>query len=97
MENTLKNYKHGGRRESVLKAGTIAFRNTSIGCFVLNISAGGAGLVVDSSIQLPVTFDLRIDGGPIHRCCLVWRIEDQMGVAFDFDPANRARGLEWSK
>jgi len=50
-----------------MKRGTIFFRNTSIGCLVLNISTGGAGLAVESDAALPFAFDLEIESEPIRR------------------------------
>ena len=70
----------------VLKGGTISFHGTTIGCFVLNISTGGAGLVVESDVAIPFLFDLEIDGEQIRRrCTTVWRNDLQIGVTFDFD------------
>jgi hypothetical protein len=67
-----------------MKSGTIYFRDLSVGCLVLNISTGGAGLVVDGDIALPFTFDLAIDGEPARRHCLVvWRIDRRLGVTFE--------------
>lgn len=95
MQNALKNYKHDSRRKMVLKAGTISFQETTIGCFVLNISTGGAGLVVESDVAIPYLFDLEIDGENIHRRCLVvWRNDLQIGVSFDFDRSARQYGPE---
>lgn len=86
MQNALKNYKYDGRRKTILKTGTISFQGTSIGCFVLNISVGGAGLIVESDVAIPFLFDLEIDEGRIHRrCVLVWRNDRQIGVSFEFD------------
>jgi PilZ domain len=93
MHNVLKNHKYDSRRRIVLKAGLISFQDTRIGCFVLNISAGGAGLVVESDAAIPFSFDLEIGDERIRRRCLVvWRNDRQIGVAFDLDPADpRAR------
>ena len=88
MHNVLKNHKYDSRRRIVLKTGLISFRDTSIECFVLNISAGGAGLVVDSDVAIPFSFGLEISDEQIRRRCLVvWRYDGQIGVAFDLDPA----------
>jgi hypothetical protein len=69
-----------------MKSGTIFFRDISIGCVVLNISNGGAGLVVDGEIALPFAFDLAIEGEPFRRHCqAVWRIDRRLGVTFDLE------------
>jgi hypothetical protein len=88
MHNVLKNHKYDSRRRIVLKTGLICFHGTSIECFVLNISAGGAGLVVDSDVAIPFSFDLEISDERIRRRCLVvWRYGRQIGVVFDLEPA----------
>jgi hypothetical protein len=90
MDPVLRKFKKESRRTILMKAGTISFRNTSVECLVLNMSAGGAGLVVESDVPVPFVFDLVIDGGPDRRRCLVvWRIERRLGVSFDF---NREHG-----
>jgi len=86
MDQALKKFKKDSRRTILMKAGTVSFRNTSVGCLVLNISSCGAGLVVESDVPLPFVFDLAIDGIPgRRRCLIVWRIERRVGVSFDFD------------
>jgi hypothetical protein len=86
MQKMLKAYQADGRREAVLKDGVIRFHDTSIGCFVLNISTGGGGLVLDSDVPIPFSFDLEIDGEHIRRRCLVvWRSDCLLGVSFDLD------------
>jgi len=82
----LKKFKKDSRRTILMKAGTIFFRDISLGCVVLNISTGGAGLVVDGEIALPYVFELAIDGEPYRRRCLVvWRIDRRLGVTFDYE------------
>ena len=86
--SALKSYKPDSRRRLVLKAGTVSFPGMSIGCFVLNISNGGAGLVVESDIAIPLSLDLEISEERVRRrCTLVWRNERQLGVSFDSDQA----------
>ncbi|QOZ31946.1 hypothetical protein XH92_09755 [Bradyrhizobium sp. CCBAU 53421] len=73
-----------------MKRGTIFFRNASIGCVVLNISTGGAGLAVESDVAIPFAFDLEIESEPIRRhCILAWRLERRLGVTFEFDRMQR--------
>lgn len=84
MQNALKNYKHDSQRKIVQKSGLISFHGVSIRCFVLNISSGGAGLVLESEAAIPFAFELTIGDERIRRRCLmVWRDNRQMGVVFD--------------
>ena len=95
MHNVLKNHKYDSRRRIVLKTGLISFQDTRIGCFVLNISAGGAGLVVESDAAIPFSFDLEIGDERIRRRCLVvWRNDRQIGVGIRFGPG-RPQGTAW--
>jgi hypothetical protein len=89
MHGVLKNHKYDSRRMIVLKAGSISFQDTCIACVVLNISAGGAGLIVESDAAIPFAFDLEIGDECIHRrCLLVWRNDRQIDVTFDLDAAS---------
>ncbi|TWB98284.1 hypothetical protein FBZ93_106243 [Bradyrhizobium macuxiense] len=86
MSTTIRRYKIDSQRTALMKRGLIFFRNTSLGCLVLNISTGGAGLAVDSDATLPFAFDLEIESEPIRRhCILAWRLERRLGVSFEFD------------
>ena len=90
MSTTIKRYKIDSQRTVLMKRGTIFFRNTSIGCLVLNISTGGAGLAVQSDVAIPFAFDLEIESEPIRRhCILVWRLQRRLGVTFEFDRVQR--------
>jgi len=90
MSTTLKRYKTDSQRTILRKRGTIFFRDASIGCVVLNISTGGAGLAVESDLAIPFAFDLEIESEPIRRrCVVVWRLERRLGVTFEFDPMQR--------
>ncbi|MCC8942314.1 PilZ domain-containing protein [Bradyrhizobium sp. Arg68] len=69
-----------------MKRGTIYFRDSSLGCVVLNMSTGGAGLAVESDVAIPLAFELAIESEPIRRRCVVaWRLERRLGVTFEFD------------
>lgn len=93
MSATIKRYKIDSQRTVLMKRGTIFFRNTRVGCLVLNISTGGAGLAVESDVALPFAFDLEIESEPIRRhCILVWRLERRLGVTFEFDRVQRPEG-----
>ena len=93
MSATIRRYKTDSQRTPLMKRGTIFFRNTSVGCLVLNISTGGAGLAVESDVAIPFAFDLEIESEPIPRhCILVWRLERRLGVTFEFERVQRPEG-----
>ncbi|WP_312011619.1 MULTISPECIES: PilZ domain-containing protein [unclassified Bradyrhizobium] len=93
MSTTIKRYKIDSQRTVLMKRGTIFFRNTSVGCLVLNISTGGAGLAVEGDAAIPFAFDLQIESEPIRRhCILVWHLERRLGVTFEFDRVQRPEG-----
>jgi hypothetical protein len=73
----------------VLKAGVIYFRDARVGCVVLNISDGGAGLMLEQAVNIPVLFDLWIGGEQIrHRCSLTWREDRLIGAKFKLKEAS---------
>jgi hypothetical protein len=86
VHNSLKDHKLDGVRRPLLKHGVISFQGATVPCFVLNISNGGAGLVLANDVSVPFVFDLEIDGEKIRRRCLaIWRNDRQMGVSFDMN------------
>jgi hypothetical protein len=86
VSGSLKGYKPDSARWPVLRHGLIFFKGASTICFVLNRSRAGAGLVLQSDVPLPLTFDLEIDGENIRRRCVaVWRDQCRIGVSFDVD------------
>ncbi|MFB9264124.1 hypothetical protein ACFFWD_13225 [Bradyrhizobium erythrophlei] len=91
MDTILKRYKTDSQRTILMKTGAISFRDArlgwvSLGCVVLNISTSGAGLVVESDVEIPFAFDLAIETEPFRRhCFVVWRIDRRIGVTFDLD------------
>ncbi|VIO69068.1 PilZ domain-containing protein [Bradyrhizobium ivorense] len=90
MSTTIKRYKTDSQRNILMKRGTIYFRDSSLGCLVLNISTGGAGLAVESDVAIPLAFELEIESEPIRRRCVVaWRLERRLGVTFELDPVPR--------
>lgn len=90
MNTILKKYKTDSHRTILMKRGTISFRDISVGCVVLNISTGGAGLAVESDVAIPYAFDLEIESEPMRRrCIVVWRLERRLGVTFEFDRVQR--------
>jgi hypothetical protein len=86
MHNSFKDHKLDGVRRPLLRHGVIIFRGQAVPCFVLNISNGGAGLVLANDVTVPFVFDLEIDGERIRRRCLaIWRNDRHMGVSFDMN------------
>jgi hypothetical protein len=53
-------------------------------CFVINLTLRGAALSVESSIRLPPTFRLEIDGeAGTRHCRVVWVDGKKFGVLFE--------------
>ena len=71
-------------RRQVLMSATIEFGGATTGCVVRNMSILGAALDVTSHIGIPEQFVLvfKSDGVRIP-CHIVWRKDEQIGVAFD--------------
>jgi hypothetical protein len=72
------------RRTRTLKGGRIVFNNamSTFNCTMRNHSDAGARLEMNSTLGVPVAFDLKLDGQPGRPCTLVWRKSDSMGVVF---------------
>lgn len=70
------------RRHLTLATARIVAENT-IDCAVLNISQGGACLLVADPDAVPRSFELVVDPGRLKvRCRLAWRSRHRIGVAF---------------
>ena len=72
-------------RRRVLKAGIAASndRRLTIACTVRDVSATGARLRTDGSLQLADTFDLIIELDGLEASCqVVWRKGNEVGVRF---------------
>jgi PilZ domain len=70
-------------RRRVLKAGSIEFGGGAIDCTIRNISGTGAALEVVSPLYIPDRFTLVVHTEQLKRpCCIVWRKERRLGVAF---------------
>jgi len=55
-----------------------------IHCTVQNITSGGARLKLANTYGLPETFELTFEQGRTRRACrVVWRTNDELGVAFE--------------
>jgi hypothetical protein len=65
----------------------IAPRHPSvIHCMVQNITSGGARLKVANTYGMPDAFELTFEHGRTRRSCrVVWRTNDEIGVAFEGD------------
>ena len=78
-----------GRRHSralTLKTGKIRLmdRSDDIDCAILNISHGGACILVPAAAELPQAFRLTVDfGGGSHVCEVRWRSGSRLGVEFN--------------
>jgi diguanylate cyclase (GGDEF)-like protein len=80
MENRRKSQRH-----RTLRGARIVFNGgrSAINCTVRNESVDGACLHVESSLGVPINFDLVLDGETTERpCTSVWRSENRVGVEF---------------
>ena len=75
--------KRVAARKRVLKTGYIVFSDNvpKLECTVRNISETGASLQVSTTIGIPNSFDVIIDGARRH-CRSVWRTDTKIGIAF---------------
>jgi hypothetical protein len=59
-------------------------RASMIHCTVQNITSGGACLKLANTYGMPETFELTFEHGRTRRACrVVWRTNDELGVAFE--------------
>ena len=59
-------------------------RSPVIHCTVQNITSGGACLQLANTYGMPETFELTFEHGRTRRACrVVWRTNDELGVAFE--------------
>jgi PAS domain-containing protein len=70
-------------RHRTLKAGQIVFNNkrSVFDCLVRNLSDTGACLQVNGSIDIPIEFELDVDG-ETRPCRLVWMTDTRAGIEF---------------
>ena len=75
--------KRVAARKRVLKTGYIVFSYNvpKLECTVRNISETGASIQVSTTIGIPSSFDVIIDGARRH-CLSVWRTDTKIGIAF---------------
>lgn len=71
-------------RKRVLKSASIILsdRAPKLDCTVKNISDSGALLQVSTTLGIPASFDIVIDGVR-HHCHSIWRTDTRIGVAFE--------------
>lgn len=72
-------------RSRTLKAGRVVSNNghSTHDCMVRNLSAQGAKLVFETTIDIPDQFQLRLEDGVQHACTVRWRKARDIGVSFD--------------
>jgi hypothetical protein len=76
--------KRAAPRKPVLMSAAIDFAGGNVNCLVRNISVSGAALDVTNPHDIPERFDLFFKRGGTHiPCRVVWRQDEQIGVAFD--------------
>jgi hypothetical protein len=82
-----------GRTRVLRNAKIIVPRRASmIHCTVQNLTGGGACLKLANTYGLPESFDLTFEHGRTRRACrVVWRTDDQLGVAFADDEKTTAK------
>jgi PilZ domain len=74
------------KRTQVLRSAKIIVprRSPVIHCTVQNITSGGACLKLANTYGVPEQFELTFEHGRTRRPCrVVWRTDDQLGVAFE--------------
>jgi hypothetical protein len=72
-------------RQLTLKTGKISalYLASDIDCAILDISEGGARLLVPFGAKVPASFDLTLDPGQDRYVCkVVWRVSSKLGVSF---------------
>jgi hypothetical protein len=77
--------KRKHNRVMTLQSGAVHFKDDAspIKCAILNISEGGACLLVASTAYIPDAFELAIDfSGRKHACRVAWKTSTKLGVLF---------------
>ena len=84
MEPLGQKQQRGTARHRVFQGAQIRFNglNSVIDCVIRDTSDAGARLSVASSVGIPQTFDLALEGAPSRACRVVWRKPSQIGVEF---------------
>ncbi len=74
------------RRRQLLRRGKIIFNNrmSVFDCAVLKRTSEGAELLMESTLGVPQTFELKLEpAGERFYCALAWRKEKVIGVLFE--------------
>ena len=77
--------KRQHQRELTMKTARIVVGRfePSVDCAILNMSDGGACVLVASPADVPDAFELTTDPeGRSHACTVVWKSGNKIGVAF---------------
>ena len=81
--------KRKHQRKLTLKTGNINFVSSGNerDCAIVDISDGGACLMVENGREIPDSFDLTIGRDGLTRACKVaWRNGHKIGVSFEGEP-----------
>jgi hypothetical protein len=72
-------------RQRTLKGGQIVLNSgwSTINCTVRNLSPKGAKLEVSSSVGVPDSFELLLQGQPRKASTVIWRTPNELGIAFE--------------
>ncbi len=72
-------------RTRALKGGRIVINDgmSTIDCTIRNLSAGGAKLLLETSVGIPERFTLSLADGVSHICQVKWRTIKEIGVGFE--------------
>jgi hypothetical protein len=71
-------------RKPVLMSGAIEVSGSSTNCLIRDISISGAALDVTNPLDIPERFDFVFKADGTHiPCHVIWREDEQIGVAFD--------------
>lgn len=76
--------KRGASRRRVLKGAFIVLSEKApkLPCVVKNISDTGAAVEVSTTVGIPHSFELIVDGAR-HQCQAQWRTQTRIGVKFE--------------
>jgi hypothetical protein len=78
-------------RQLVLKTGRILSgpNQGSTDCAILNLSQGGACILIPASTLIADSFELFVDHhGSSYRCRVAWRNDCKVGVTFETKPSD---------
>jgi PilZ domain len=70
-------------RKRVLMSGAIEVAGSTISCLISNLSISGAALEISNHLDPPDRFNLVFKDGTNISCHVIWRRDEQIGVAFD--------------